>query len=62
VITVLFLFSQLFLYFSLNYGSRNVGNNDEQSGEMVMGRYLHNHELSAITEIQHFDGVSRSTK
>ena len=35
---VLFLFPRIFLYFSLNCGSRNVGNNDEQSGEMDMGR------------------------
>ena len=34
---VLFLFSQIFLYFCLNCGSRNIGNNDKQSGETVMG-------------------------
>jgi hypothetical protein len=35
---VLFLFSQIFSYFFLNCGSRNVENNDEQSGEIDMGR------------------------
>jgi len=35
---VLFLLPWIYLYFSLNCGSRNVGNNDEQSGEVDMGR------------------------
>ena len=57
---VLLLFSQIFSYFFLNCGSRNVGNNDEQSKEMVT--WLHSHELFAIAEIQHFNSVSRSKK
>jgi hypothetical protein len=35
---VLFLFSQIFLYFSLHCGGRNVGNNNEQSREMDVGK------------------------
>jgi hypothetical protein len=60
---VLFLFSQIFLYFSLHCGGRNVGNNDEQSREMdgkVM--WLCSHELSAIAELQHLNGFSRLGK
>ena len=64
---VLFFFSQIFSDFSLNCGGRNVGNNDEQSGEMDIGRshgctatsYL---QLSDIAEVQHLNGFSRSTK
>jgi len=54
--------SQIFLYFSLNYGSLNVGNNDELAKRYGKVTWLHSHELSAIAEIQHLNSCSRSTK